>query len=106
METQAIASNANPTHHNAMLALIKEPSVCQSILTPQKHSSIAQVHLIPHHSLQLHLIKVPHQARRLRSFGSLSNEVEVLKERRSLRCSVAATSLTHVLLAHGSPVLL
>lgn len=106
METQAIASNANPTHHNAILALIKEPSVCQSILTPQKHSSIAQVHLVPHRPLQLHLIKVPHQARCLRSFGSLSNEVEVLKERCSLRRSVAAASLTHVLLTHRRPVLL
>jgi hypothetical protein len=106
MKTQAVASNANPIPHNAILALIKEPSVCQSILTPQKHSFIAQVHLVPPHPLQLHLIEVPHQASRLRSFGSLSNEVEVLKERCSLRRSMAAASLSHVLLAHGSPVLL
>jgi hypothetical protein len=106
MKTQAIASNAKPFPHNAILALIKEPSVCQSILTPQKHSFIAQVHLVHPHPLQLHLIEVPHQASRLRSFGSLSNEVEVLKERCSLRRSMAAASLSHVLLAHGSPVLL
>jgi hypothetical protein len=56
--------------------------------------------------LQFHLVKVPHQACRLRSLRSLCHKVEVLKERCSLWCTAAVTPLPCVLLAHRRPVLL
>lgn len=60
----------------------------------------------PVDTLQLHLIKVPHQAGRLCSLRSLGNKIEILKEWRSLRSAVAIASLSQMLLAYRSPVLL
>lgn len=64
--------------------LSRQGAIHFPVHTKRRKNTRPQVHPVIRPLLQLHIIKVPHQASRLRSLGSLGNKVEVLKERHGL----------------------